>query len=166
GSHRLPLPPRGGDARLPLARSAPSAPLRGRARHLRRRANPRGGGVPRVKGGHAPLPPSPQAQRCGCGVSRRAGFSALKPLGNFLFSSSGSVSDGTITQSPPCFQLTGVATWYLSVSWSESRTRRISLKSRPVLAGQVIIARTLRFGSMKKTERTVRVSLAFGCIIP
>ena len=40
------------------------------------------------------------------------------------------------------------------------------MKSRPVLAGYVIIARTFFRGSRKKTDRTVSVSLAFGWIMP
>ena len=47
----------------------------------------------------------------GCGVIRKYGFSALKPFGNLRFSSSGSWREGTITQSSPCFQSAGVATW-------------------------------------------------------
>ena len=43
--------------------------------------------------------------------------------------------EGTTTQSSPSFQFTGVATWWWSVSCSESMTRRISSKLRPVLAG-------------------------------
>jgi len=35
----------------------------------------------------------------------------------------------------PSVQLTGVATLYFAVSWSESMTRRISSKLRPVEAG-------------------------------
>jgi len=48
---------------------------------------------------------------------------------------SSSDSDGTMITSPPCFQFTGVATLCLSVSCSESMTRRISSKLRPVDAG-------------------------------
>ncbi|MNL79975.1 hypothetical protein D3C87_2067050 [compost metagenome] len=61
--------------------------------------------------------------------------------------------------------MTGVATLWLSVSCSESMTRRISLKLRPVLAGYVMIRRTFLFGSTMNTERTVRVALAFGWIM-
>ena len=57
--------------------------------------------------------------------------------------------------SSPCFQLTGVATLWASVSWSESITRRISSKLRPVVCGYVIVRRTFFFGSMTKTVRTV-----------
>ena len=48
-------------------------------------------------------------------------------------------------------QFTGVATWWYSVSCSESMTRRISWKLRPVLAGYVIMARTFLSGSMMNT---------------
>ena len=43
-------------------------------------------------------------------VIRKYGFSSRQPLGNFSFKTLGSVSEGTITQSSPCFQSTGVAT--------------------------------------------------------
>ena len=58
-----------------------------------------------------------------------------------------------------------VATLYLSVSCSESMTRRISSKLRPVLAGYVMVRRIFLFGSITNTERTVRVALAFGWIM-
>src|SRR5262249_50090067 len=71
----------------------------------------------------------------GCGVIRRYGLLTLEPFGKFCLSTSGSCSEGTITQSSPSFQFTGVATEWLSVSCSESITRKISSKLRPVLAG-------------------------------
>jgi|GEM_PF-302782 len=46
----------------------------------------------------------------GCGVMRRYGFTALNPLGNFFFRTSGSVIDGTMITSSPSFQFAGVAT--------------------------------------------------------
>src|SRR5215210_1827137 len=70
----------------------------------------------------------------GCGVILRYGFGALQPLGNFSFAAS-SDNDGTMITSSPSFQLTGVATLYFEVNWSESITRKISSKLRPVLAG-------------------------------
>src|SRR5579871_4695129 len=86
----------------------------------------------------------------GCGVMRRYGLTAVYPFGNFCLRTSGSCSDGTMMTSWPSFQLTGVATEYLSVSCSESTTRRISSKLRPVLAGYVMVRRTFLFGSMTK----------------
>src|SRR5882762_48267 len=74
----------------------------------------------------------------GCGVMRRYGFGAFQPAGNFVFASSSDI-DGTMITSSPSFQLTGVATLYLAVNCSESITRRISSKLRPVLAGYVSI---------------------------
>ena len=44
-------------------------------------------------------------------------------------------TDGRIITSSPCFQLTGVATWRVAVSWQESNRRKISSKLRPVLMG-------------------------------
>src|SRR5262249_16387277 len=64
----------------------------------------------------------------------RYGFNVFQPPGNFSLAAS-SERAGTMMQSSPCFQLTGVATLYLAVSWIESITRRISSKLRPVLAG-------------------------------
>src|SRR5579863_7970430 len=71
----------------------------------------------------------------GCGVMRRYGLISFQPFGNFCFITAGSVSDGTITTSSPSFQFPGVATEWLSVSCSESITRRISSKLRPALCG-------------------------------
>src|ERR1051326_20282 len=70
----------------------------------------------------------------GCATKRRYGFKVFQPPGNFSLAAS-SESDGTMITSSPSFQLTGVATLYLAVSCSESITRRISSKLRPVLAG-------------------------------
>src|SRR5262249_39049580 len=70
----------------------------------------------------------------GWGVRRRYGLSAFQPLGNFPLASS-SVTAGMMITSSPCFQFTGVATLYCSVSWRESITRRISSKFRPVVCG-------------------------------
>src|SRR6187549_3079056 len=71
----------------------------------------------------------------GCGVTRRYGRTALKPLGKRSASSFGSCKAGMITTSSPSCQSAGVATLWLSVSCSESTTRKISEKFRPVLAG-------------------------------
>jgi hypothetical protein len=56
-------------------------------------------------------------------------------LGKRWAISAGSWIAGMITTSSPSFQFAGVATLKLSVSCSESITRRISSKLRPVLAG-------------------------------
>jgi hypothetical protein len=45
----------------------------------------------------------------GCGVIRRYGFTVFQPAGNLAFASS-SLRDGTMMQSSPSFQFTGVAT--------------------------------------------------------
>ncbi len=45
----------------------------------------------------------------GCGTTRRYGFFASQPSGNFFFASS-SVSEEAMMTSWPCFQSTGVAT--------------------------------------------------------
>src|SRR6185369_13816703 len=71
----------------------------------------------------------------GWGVTRKYGRTALKPFGKRSASSFGSCSAGTITTSSPSCQSAGVATLWLSVSCSESTTRKISEKFRPVLAG-------------------------------
>src|SRR5262249_54043545 len=70
----------------------------------------------------------------GCGTIRRYGFGAFQPAGYFLCASSLETEPPIITSSPG-FQLAGVETWCLGVSWSESSTRRISSKVRPVLIG-------------------------------
>lgn len=56
----------------------------------------------------------------------------------------------------PGVQPCGVATFSLSVSWSESMQRRISLNWRPVLAGYWSDRRTVFLSSMTKTVRTVK----------
>src|SRR6478672_3225644 len=81
----------------------------------------------------------------GCGVNLRYGFIVLKPAGNFTLASSSEI-EGTMMQSSPLFQFTGVATLYFDVSCSESITRKISSKLRPVLAGYVIISLTFLSG--------------------
>jgi hypothetical protein len=48
-------------------------------------------------------------------------------LGKVVASSSGLMKGSTMQRSP-CFQLAGVATFSYAVSWSESITRRISLR--------------------------------------
>src|SRR5439155_1721283 len=101
----------------------------------------------------------------GCAVRRRWGLSAFQPLGNFALASS-SVTAGTMITSSPCFQFTGVATRCASVGWSESITRRISSKFRPVVCGYVIIRRIFFLGSMTNTVRTVYTSSWAGCIMP
>src|SRR5262245_56438968 len=100
----------------------------------------------------------------GCGVIRRYGFGALQPAGNFSFAAS-SDTELTMITSSPSFQLTGVATLYCAVSCSESITRRISSKLRPVLAGYVIINLTFLSGPITKTDRTVNTSLISGWIM-
>src|SRR5436305_2107596 len=70
----------------------------------------------------------------GCGTMRKYGFKVFQPPGNFSFAAS-SERDGTMITSSPSFQFTGVATLYLAVNCSESITRRISSKLRPVLCG-------------------------------
>src|SRR5262249_27943699 len=70
----------------------------------------------------------------GWATTRRYGLSSFQPAGNSFFASSLD-TDGTMMTSWPCFQFTGVATLCLSVSCSESITRRISSKLRPALAG-------------------------------
>src|SRR5574341_1813469 len=74
--------------------------------------------------------------RFGCGVVRKYGLIVLCPLGN-LAGTSASATEGEIMQSCPGFQSAGVATLYLAVSWSDSTTRKISSKLRPVDAGYV-----------------------------
>jgi hypothetical protein len=58
----------------------------------------------------------------------------LNPWGSFFFASSSDTAGGMIT-SWPGFQLTGVATVCLAVSWQESSSRSTSSKFRPVLIG-------------------------------
>src|SRR6185369_13905832 len=87
----------------------------------------------------------PLSTLLGCGVIRRYGFGAFQPAGNLARASS-SERAGTMMQSSPSFQLTGVATLYLAVSCSESITRSISSKFRPVLAGYVIVNLTFLSG--------------------
>src|SRR6516162_3964111 len=70
----------------------------------------------------------------GCGTIRRYGFGVFQPAGYFLSASSLETEPPIMTSSPG-FQLAGVETWCLAVSWSESSTRRISSKLRPVLIG-------------------------------
>src|SRR6185369_13344968 len=75
----------------------------------------------------------------GCPITRRYGLIVFQPWGYFFFASSSETEPAMITSSP-CFQLTGVATWCLAVSWIESRTRRISSKLRPVVIGYVSVS--------------------------
>ena len=70
----------------------------------------------------------------GCLVTRRYGFCSSQPSGNSSLASSLETA-GTMITSSPSFQLAGVATLLLAVSCSESITRRISSKLRPVDAG-------------------------------
>src|SRR5579863_7572797 len=70
----------------------------------------------------------------GCGTMRRYGLGDFQPSGYFCFASS-SETEGRIITSPPSFQLAGVATLCLVVSWMESSTRNTSSKLRPVLIG-------------------------------
>src|SRR3954449_4811872 len=64
---------------------------------------------------------------------RRYGLTLLKSP-NFSLAASSSTVLAMMT-SCPCFQSAGVATEYFEVSCSESITRRISAKLRPVDAG-------------------------------
>ena len=70
----------------------------------------------------------------GCGTRRRYGFTVFQPSGYFSLASSSETAGMMITSSP-LFQFTGVDTLCFAVSWSESMTRRISSKLRPVLCG-------------------------------
>ena len=56
----------------------------------------------------------------GCFPIRRYGFNVLMPSGNFFFTSSSGMAEGTTTSPPGC-QLAGVETPALVVSCSESR---------------------------------------------
>src|SRR5712671_4983209 len=90
------------------------------------------GDVPdRPQGLHAVALP---ARHFGCCVMRRYGLGAFHPCGNCFFASS-SLTEPAMITSCPCFQLAGVATLCLAVSWIESRTRRTSSKLRPVVMG-------------------------------
>jgi hypothetical protein len=62
--------------------------------------------------------------------------------------------------SSPGRQFAGVATGCLVVSWIESTTRSISVKLRPVCMGYIVISLTCLSGSITKTLRTVRFSIA------
>mmetsp|Transcript_32942 Transcript_32942/g.92253 ORF Transcript_32942/g.92253 Transcript_32942/m.92253 type:complete len:224 (-) Transcript_32942:94-765(-) len=64
--------------------------------------------------------------------------------------------DGTTTHLEPAVQFAGVATFWYAVSWSESRTRRISSKFRPQEAGYVIMSSIFLAGLITNTDRTVR----------
>src|SRR6266852_5976087 len=100
----------------------------------RRRRAPANGREHKVS---AALQPCSAAFFCGlfgCGTTRRYGFKVFQPPGNFAFAAS-SDNDGTMITSSPSFQLTGVAPLYPAVNCSESITRRISSKLRPVEAG-------------------------------
>ena len=66
--------------------------------------------------------------------------------------------DGRMTTSSPAVHCAGVAT-PLSASLRLSRTRRISLKLRPVDAGYVSSALIFFSGEIQKTERTVLKSI-------
>ncbi len=60
----------------------------------------------------------------------------------------------------PSFQLAGVATRCLAVSWMESSARRISSKLRPVVMGYISISLIFLSGPMMNTVRTVALSAA------
>ena len=70
----------------------------------------------------------------GWGTIRIYGKGDCQPSGYFCLAASFD-TDGRIITSSPCFQLTGVATWRVAVSWQESNRRKISSKLRPVLMG-------------------------------
>ena len=65
-----------------------------------------------------------------------------------------------IITSSPCFQLAGVTTRCLVVSWSESRTRSSSPKLRPVTFGYATMSLIVLSGLITNTLRTVRLSRA------
>ena len=78
-------------------------------------------------------PPMRGAYR-GCGTIRMYGSGCCQPPGYAAFASSSDTA-GRMMTSSPCFQFTGVATFFDAVSWHESSSRRISSKLRPVLIG-------------------------------
>src|SRR5262249_43980670 len=90
----------------------------------------------------------------GCGTMRRYGRGALHPSGYCFFASSSDTDPEMITSSP-CFQLTGVDTLWVAVSWSESSTRRTSSKFRPVDIGYTMISLIFLSGPTMNTLRTV-----------
>ena len=57
-----------------------------------------------------------------------------QPSGQSSFAAS-SVTEPAMMTSSPCCQFAGVATLWFAVSWSESMTRRVSSKLRPVVIG-------------------------------
>src|SRR5215471_18327372 len=70
----------------------------------------------------------------GCPTTRRYGSTEFQPPGYFFLASSSDTA-GTMITSSPRFQFTGVATWCLAVSCTESITRSTSSKLRPVVIG-------------------------------
>lgn len=62
----------------------------------------------------------------------------------------------------PSCQLAGVATLCFAVNCNESITRSNSRKFRPVEAGYVSVNLIFLSGPMMNTDRTVKVSSAFG----
>jgi len=99
------------------------------------------------------LPDYSQVSGGGREAYRRYGLTTRRFSKDF-FASSSLISGSTITSSPGS-QLTGVMTPYLSLYWSESTTRRISLVLRPVDAGYNCIRRIFFWGSTIKTDRMV-----------
>src|SRR6185369_6760571 len=95
----------------------------------------------------------------GCGTMRMYGSGDFHPSGYVFFASSSDTAGRMITSSP-CFQFTGVATFFVAVRRHESSSRRISSKLRPVLIGYVSIALIFLSGPMMKTERAVALSAA------
>src|SRR4051812_6781383 len=70
----------------------------------------------------------------GCGTIRIYGFGDFQPCGKIVLASS-SLTEPAMMTSSPDFQSAGVATRCLAVSCSESITRNISWKLRPVVIG-------------------------------
>ena len=80
--------------------------------------------------------------RCG-DRARQSGWATMRvrfdrlPSVRNLARASSSVNAGMMRRPHPGFQLTGRGAWCLAVSCSESITRRISLKLRPVSVGRI-----------------------------
>ena len=70
----------------------------------------------------------------GAGTIRMYGFGDFQPAGHLVLAWS-SVTEPEMITSSPCFQSAGVATRCFAVICSESITRRIYAKFRPVVIG-------------------------------
>ena len=93
-------------------------------------------------------------------VVRRYGFFVTKPEGNCFFASSSDTA-GEMMTSSPAFQSAPVETLWPAVSCSESMTRRISWKLRPVL-GRLVDETSLGFacGAVEALIREIRLHRA------